>query len=97
MAKKKLEMENNSCSNGAKLPELTDDHAVQQNGNRLGAVRKHFQDTNGRETDIRLRERISNLKPSTVGYKTALKRQELGQTKLVVYSHKDEIILSASH
>ena len=56
MARKKLEMENNSCSTGAKLSELTDDHAVEQNGNRLGAVRKHVQDTNGRETDIRMRE-----------------------------------------
>ena len=38
-----------------------------------------------------VRER-KKLKPSTVGYKTALERLEFGQTKLVVYSQKDENI-----
>ena len=39
-------------------------------------------------------ERISNLKPSALGYKTAWERlqKEYGQTKLVVNAHMDEII-----
>ena len=42
----------------------------------------------------KVRERISNLKPSTVGYKTAWERleKEFGQTKLVVNAHMEEII-----
>ena len=39
-------------------------------------------------------EKISNLKPGTLGYKTAWERlqKEYGQTKLVVNAHMDEII-----
>ena len=42
----------------------------------------------------KVRERISNLKPSALGYKTAWERlqKEYGQTKLVVNAHMDEII-----
>lgn len=44
----------------------------------------------------KVRERISNLKPSALGYKTAWERlqKEYGQTKLVqlVNAHVDEII-----
>ena len=42
----------------------------------------------------KVRERISNLKPSTLGYKTAWERlqKKYGQTKLVVNAHMDEII-----
>ena len=41
-----------------------------------------------------VRERISNLKPSTVVYKTAWERleKEFGETKLLVNAHMDEII-----
>ena len=40
-------------------------------------------------------DRISNLKPSTLGYKTACMerlKQEYGQTKVVINAHLDEII-----
>ena len=42
----------------------------------------------------KVRERISNLKSSTAGYKTAWERleKEFGQTKLVVNVHMDKII-----
>ena len=42
----------------------------------------------------KVRERISNLKPSALGYKTAWERleKEYGQTTLVVNAHMDEII-----
>ena len=42
----------------------------------------------------KVRERISNLKPSTVGYKMVWERseKEFGQTKLVVNAHMDKII-----
>ena len=42
----------------------------------------------------KVREKISNLKPGTLGYKTAGERlqKEHGQTKLVVNAHMDEII-----
>lgn len=42
----------------------------------------------------KVRERSSNLKPSTVGYETAWERleKEFGQTKLIVNAHMDEII-----
>ena len=41
-----------------------------------------------------VRDRIANLKPGTVGYKTAWDRfkKEYGQTKVVVNAHMDEII-----
>ena len=40
-----------------------------------------------------MRDRIANLKPGTVGYKTARERlkKEYGQTKVVVNAHMDEI------
>ena len=42
----------------------------------------------------KVREKISNLKPGSVGYKTAWERlkKEYGQTRLVVNSHVDEIV-----
>lgn len=42
----------------------------------------------------KVRDRISNLKPSTTGYQKAWDRlkQEYGQTKLVINAHLDEII-----
>jgi hypothetical protein len=42
----------------------------------------------------KLRDRISNLKPSSVGYKTAWDRlkKEYGQTRAVISAHLDEII-----
>ena len=42
----------------------------------------------------KVRDRISNLKPSTLGYKMAWDRlkQEYGQTKSVINAHSDEII-----
>ena len=42
----------------------------------------------------KIKERISNLKPGTLGYRTAWERlqKEYGQTKLVVNAHMDEII-----
>ena len=42
----------------------------------------------------KVRDRIANLKPGTVGYKTVWERlkKEYGQTKVVVNAHMDEII-----
>ena len=42
----------------------------------------------------KVREKISNLKPGTLGYKTTWERlqKEYRQTKLVVNAHMDEII-----
>ena len=42
----------------------------------------------------KVRDKISNLKPGSVGYKTAWERlkKEYGQTRLVVNSHIDEIV-----
>ena len=42
----------------------------------------------------KVRERIANLKPGTVGYKTAWEQlqKEYGQTKVVVNAHMDKII-----
>ena len=42
----------------------------------------------------KVRERISNLKPGSLGYKLAWERlkKEFGQTKLVINAHMDEII-----
>ena len=42
----------------------------------------------------KVRDRIANLKPGTVGYKTAWEwlKKEYGQTKVVVNAHMDEII-----
>ena len=42
----------------------------------------------------KVRDRIANLRPGTVGYKTAWERlkKEYGQTKVVVNAHMDEII-----
>jgi len=44
--------------------------------------------------NTKVRDRIYNLKPSSVGYKTAWERltAEYGQTKVVVAAHMDEII-----
>ena len=41
-----------------------------------------------------MRDRIANLKPGTVGYKTAWDRlkKEYGQTKVVMNAHMEEII-----
>ena len=41
-----------------------------------------------------MRDRIADLKPGTVGYKTAWDRlkKEYGQTKVVVNAHMEEII-----
>ena len=42
----------------------------------------------------KVREKISDLKPGTLGYKTAWERlqKEYGQTDLVVNAHMDKII-----
>ena len=44
--------------------------------------------------NTKVRDRISNLNPSSVGYKTAWERlkAEYGQTKVVVAAHMDDII-----
>ncbi len=41
-----------------------------------------------------MRDKISNLKPSSIGYKAAWERleKEYGQTKLVVNAHIDEVV-----
>ena len=107
IARKKLEMEKNARSTSAKLPKLTITHF---NGTSADWVRfenifKTQVDARPISDEEKfgyllemvspdVRERISNLRPSTVGYKTAWEKlgREFGQTKLVANSHMDEII-----
>jgi len=107
MAKKKLEMETNARSTSAKLTKLKitpfkgtptdwvrfENTFVTQIHNKPISDEEKF----GYLLEMvspKVRERISNVKTSTVRYKTAWERLEMefGQTKLVVYAHIDEII-----
>jgi hypothetical protein len=47
----------------------------------------------------KVRDKISNLKPGSVGYKMAWERlkKEYGQTRLVVNPHVDEIVLKLGY
>ena len=104
---KKLELENNVRATTAKLPKLRitpfkgtptdwvrfENMFVTQVHNKPISDEEKF----GCLLEMvspKVREGISNLKPSTVGYKTAWERleKEFGQTKLVVNAHMDEII-----
>ena len=104
---KKLELENNVRATTAKLPKL---RITPFKGTPTDWVRfenmfgtqVHNKPISDEEkfgyllemVSPKVRERISELKPSTVGYKTAWERseKEFGQTKLVVNAHMDEII-----
>ena len=105
VAEKKLEMETAAKANHAKLPKITpfkgtssdwvrfENMFITQVHNRRVSDEEKF----GYLLEMvvpKVRERISNLKPSALGYKTAWERlqKEYGQTKLVVNAHMDEII-----
>ena len=104
---KKLELENNVRATTAKLPKLriTPFKGTPTDWVRFESMfvtQVHNKPISDEEkfgyllemVSPKVRERISNLKPSTVGYKTAWERleKEFGQTKLVVNAHMEEII-----
>jgi len=104
MAKKKLEMETNARSSSAKLPKLkiTPFKGTPANWVRFEkvfATQIHNKPISDEEkfgyllemVTPKVRERISNLRLSTVGYKTAWERleKEFGQIKLIVTTHMD--------
>ena len=106
MTEKKLEMENRAKSTVAKLPKLrispfngtvadwirfentfiSQVHSKPISDEKFGYLLETVQ--------TKVRQKISNLKPSTSGYQTAWERlkKEYGHTTLVVNSHMDSII-----
>jgi hypothetical protein len=107
LTKKKLEMENSARETTAKLPKLkitpfkgTPTDWVRFENIFLTQVHQK-PITDGEKFGYllemvcqKVRDKIANLKPGEVGYKTAWDRlkKEYGQTKLVVNSHVDEIV-----
>jgi hypothetical protein len=107
MTEKKLEMQKMAETTRAKLPKLT---ITAFKGTAADWVRfENMFITQVDSKPIRdeekfgyllemltpkVRDKISNLKPSSIGYKTAWERlkKEYGHTKLVVNAHMDEII-----
>ena len=84
MTEQKLEIETAAKAIHAKLPKL-----------RITPFKGTSSDWVRFENNMfKGREKISNLNPGTLGYKTAWERlqKEYGQTKLVVNAHMDEII-----
>ena len=107
LAEKKLEMETAAKANHAKLPKsrITPFKGTSSDWVRfenMFITQVHSRPVSDKEkfgyllemVIPKVRERISNLKPRTLGYKTAWERlqKEYGQTKLVVNAHIDEII-----
>ena len=107
MAKKKQEMETNARSSSAKLPKLKitpfkGTPADWVRFENMFAMQIHNKPKSDEEkfgyllemVSPKVRERISNLRLSTVGYTVAWERleKEFGQTKLVVTTHIDKII-----
>ena len=107
ITEKKLEMENRAKSTVAKLPKL---RISPFNGTAADWIRfenmfisqVHSKPISDEEkfgyllemVQRKVREKISNLKPSTPGYQTAWERlkKEYGHTALVVNAHMDSII-----
>ena len=107
VAEKKLEMEKTAVSSSTKLPKLkitpfkgTAGDWVRFENMFLSQVdAKSISDEEKfgyllESVGPKVRDRIANLKPGTVGYKTAWDRlkKEYGQTKVVINAHMDEII-----
>ena len=107
VAKKKLEMEKTAVSSTTKLPKLkiTPFKGTAGDWNRFEnmflteADAKSISDEEKfgylLESVIpKVRDRIANLRPGTVSYKTAWDRlkKEYGQTKVVMNAHMEEII-----
>ena len=106
-AQKKLEMEKTALSNNTKLPKLkvtpfkgtAADWVRFENMFLTQVDNKSISDEEKfgyllESVVSKVRDKIANLKPGPVGYKTAWDRlkKEYGQTKLVVNAHMDEII-----
>ena len=107
MAEKRIEMENKAKASSAKLPKLK---IIPFKGTAADWVRfENMFITQVDSSPIsdeekfgyllesvipKVRDRIANLKPSSVGYKMAWDRlkKEYGQTKVVINAHLDEII-----
>ena len=107
MTEKKLEMEKAAGSTLAKLPKLK---ITKCNGTTADWVKfenmfitqfdsKPISDEEKcgyllEMVSEKVRDKISNLKPSSIGYKTVWGRlkREYGQTKLVVNAHIDEVV-----
>ena len=109
MAEKKLEMEMAAKANHTKLPNLKITHFKGMSSDwvrfeNMLTKQKHSRPASDEEkygyryflemVVPKVRERISNLKPSILGYKMAWERlqKEYRQTKLAVNAHMDEII-----
>ena len=107
MTEKKIEMETQAKASLAKLPRLKitpfkgtaadwvrfENMFLTQVGSRPISEEEKFGYL--LESVVpKVRDRISNLKPSSVGYKTAWDRlkKEYGQTRVVISAHLDEII-----
>ena len=107
MTEKKIELERTAKASLAKLPQLKitpfkgtaadwvrfeNMFLTQINSRPISDEEKfgYLLETVG----TKVRDRIANLRPGTVGYKTAWERlkKEYGQTKVVVNAHMDEII-----
>ena len=107
MAEKRIEMENKAKARSAKLPKLK---IIPFKGTAADWVRFENMFITQVDSSLisdeekfgyllesvipKVRDRIANLKPSSVGYKMAWDRlkKEYGQTKVVVNAHLDEII-----
>lgn len=107
MTEKKLEVQKAAKATMAKLPELK---ITPFNGSAVDLIRfenmfttqVHCRQISDEEkfgyllemVSPKVRSRISNLKPSSLGYKTAWERlkKDYGHPKLVINAHMDEII-----
>ena len=107
LTEKKLEMEKTAKSTHAKLPKLK---ITSFKGTAADWVRfenmfltqVHAKPISDEEkfgyllemVNAKVRDKLSNIRPGSVGYKTAWERlkKEYGQTKMVVQTHMDEII-----
>ena len=107
VAEKKLEMEKTAVSSTTKLPKLkitpfkgtAGDWIRFENMFLTQVDAKSISDEEKfgyllESVSPKVRDRIANLKPGTVGYKTAWDRlkKEYGQTKVVMNAHMEEII-----
>ena len=107
VAEKKLEMEKTAVSSTTKLPKLKITPFKGTAGDWVRFENMFLTQVNAKSISDeekfgyllesvgpKVRDRIANLKPGIVGYKTAWDRlkKEYGQTKVVVNAHMDEII-----
>ena len=107
VAEKKLEMEKTAVSSSTKLPKLKITPFKGTAGDWVRLENMFLSQVDAQSISdeekfgyllesvgSKVRDRIANLKPGTVGYKTAWDRLKkgYGQTKVVVNAHMDEIL-----